>query len=89
LANFSALGLLLVLATTPGPTPKLRIALVGAAKAVVLAVGFLALAGTWVPVAWFAAGFTWPLVVILLRALGWMWWRHTRDGSDLKAGGSA
>ena len=78
LANFTALGVLLILLTRPRKAPLGRVLLTAAAKLGLYAGGFWVLYRGWIPLASFAAGFTWPFLVVLLRGLGFLWWSRAR-----------
>lgn len=70
LANFSVLGALLRTATDPGGVRKLRLTGWVALKVTIYAIGIAILVSGKLEVVPAAAGFGWPLLIGLLRALG-------------------
>ena len=71
LVNIHVIGVLVGLLAQPGPTPRMRVALVTLIKVPVLYfAGYLVLAYTTLPVPALLAGFLWPLSTMVLKALG-------------------
>ena len=70
LANFAALAALLRKVAGRGKVDRAGVIRMAAVKVAVYAVGIALLVGGWFPIVALAAGFTWLLVVIFLRALG-------------------
>jgi hypothetical protein len=71
LVNIHVIRLLVGLALDHAKSRKLRIAAVLALKVPVLyGAGYLLLAAVELPIAGVLGGFTWPLIVIVLKALG-------------------
>jgi hypothetical protein len=70
LVNFAALAGLLRKVAGRGKVDRPGVIRMAAAKVAVYAAGIALLVGGWFPILAMAAGFTWLLVVIFLRALG-------------------
>ena len=75
LANFAVLAAILTTATRPGGGSKGRLAALMAVKLIGLyGLAAVILWKRWFPILAFVGGFTWPLLVVLLRALGGLGW---------------
>ena len=71
LVNLFFLALLVRTMMSRGPNRRLRLGLILMVKVPVLyGIGFVLLAGGWVPLVALLAGFVWPLLVITLKLLG-------------------
>ena len=79
LANFAVLGVLLVRLTARQAGSRRTLVGWACLKALVLGGGLTALGFFPVPLLAFSAGFTWPLVVVVLRGAGAMWWARVQD----------
>jgi hypothetical protein len=79
IANFLVLAAILRNATHPGGARRGRLLVLLPLKIFgVYGVGLWILSRNWFPLPALLAGFTWLLVVILLRAAGEMWWERAR-----------
>lgn len=79
LANFMGLAAILREATRRGGGSKGRLATLVALKLIGLyGLAAVILWKRWFPLMAFLGGFTWPLLVIFLRALGSLWWGKNR-----------
>ena len=89
LGNFAALAALLREITRRGGARKGRVIGWGALKVFGLyGLGFWALYKGWFPLLSVAAGFTWPLAVVVLRSLGALWWPKSGEAGGRAAGRS-
>lgn len=82
LADFGVLAAILRILTGQGPRSKTVLALLVFLKLVGLyGIAILLLWKRWFPLPAFLVGFSWPLFVLLLRALGGLWWGKPRTVS--------
>ncbi len=79
LADFTVLAMILRILTGQGSRNKTALAALVFLKLVGLyGLALLLLWKRWFPLPAFLAGFSWPLFVVLLRALGGLWWGKPR-----------